>query len=42
VRVGADLDQKIGERALLSFALHAATRGYDATLSGAVRFQASF
>lgn len=42
VRVGADLDQKIGERALLSLAVHAATRGYDATLSGAVRFQTSF
>lgn len=42
VRVGADLDVKVTESALLSLSMHAATEGLDAQISGAARLQVLF
>ncbi|WP_082511296.1 MULTISPECIES: autotransporter domain-containing protein [unclassified Rhizobium] len=42
LRVGADLDVKLADRALLSLSMHAATEGLDAQISGAARFQIVF
>lgn len=41
-RIGADLDVRLTDSALLSLSLHAATEGLDATVSGAARLQMVF
>lgn len=41
-RIGADVDVKVSENALVSLSLHAATEGLDAQVSGAARFQIAF
>lgn len=41
-RIGADLDVRLTDAALLSLSLHAATEGLDATISGAARLQMVF
>ncbi|MGB3338735.1 MAG: autotransporter domain-containing protein [Devosia sp.] len=41
-RIGADLDQKIGENAMLSLSVHAATQGQDASIGGSIGFKAAF
>lgn len=41
-RLGVDLDHKLTESAMISVSAHAATDGYDPSLSGSVRLQYAF
>lgn len=41
-RVGAELDHRIGDNAMVSVSLNAATHGQDATIGGSIGFKAAF